>query len=138
MSIFENAIVVIANATGTIEEGLVGYQECSGHAECNVMNADTDEKLGTVTFDIESHGMEITGYDGQVIFTVINNAGEEINRIVFNSIGGREAYETFLSKIADATRRSKISAKEMLANAGEAISRNTKVHKETWSFGSKH
>lgn len=138
MSIFENAIIVVMPATGTIEEGLIGYQECSGHAELDVLDADNDKKLGAINIDIESHGMPITGYDGQMIFTVINNNGEEISHIVFNSMAGSEGYDKFVSDIGGITRRSKAGVKEMLANAGEAISRNTKVHKETWYFGSKH
>ena len=137
---FENAIVVVMSAAGTINESWLGYQECSGHAELDVMDADTDEKLGKVTIDLEIQGMKMTGYDGQMLFTTINNDGEEISHISFNSVGGRDAYEKFLSSIADLTRRSKASAKELLANAGEAIGRNTKVHKETlkWNFGDKH
>lgn len=135
---FENAIAVVMNAVGTIEEGMIGYQECSGHAELDVLDADTDEKLGSISIDIEINGMAITGYDGQMIFTVINTDGEEVSRINFNSVTGREGYDQFVAKIGNITRRNKVGVKEMLANAGEAVSRNTKVHKETWSFGSKH
>lgn len=135
---FENAIAVVMNAVGTIEEGMIGYQECSGHAELDVLDADTDEKLGSISIDIESNGMAITGYDGQMIFTVINTDGEEVSRINFNSMTGREGYDQFVANIGNITRRNKAGVKEMLANAGEAVSRNTKVHKETWSFCSKH
>ena len=103
-----------------------------------MLDADTDEKLGSISIDIESNGMAITGYDGQMIFTVINTDGEEVSRINFNSMTGREGYDQFIAKIGSITRRNKAGVKEMLANAGEAVSRNTKVHKETWSFGSKH
>lgn len=137
---FENAIVVTMNAIGNIEEGLIGYQECSGHAELDVLDVDTDEKLGSINIDIESHGMKITGYDGQMIFTIINTDGEETSRVTFNSMTGREGYDQFVAKIGSITRRSKAGVKEMLANAGEAVGRNTKVHKETWNWnvGAKH
>lgn len=132
---FENTIAVVMNAVGTIEEGMIGYQECSGHAELDVLDADTDKKLGSISIDIESSGMEITGYDGQMIFTIINTDGEETSHIVFNSVSGHEGYDQFVAKIGSITRRSKAGVKELLANAGEAISRNTKVHKATWNFG---
>lgn len=101
MSIFENSIIVVMSAAGTIEEGLIGYQECSGHAE-----------LGAINIDIESHGMPITGYDGQMIFTVVNNNGEEISHIVFNSMTGSEGYDKFVSDIGGITRRSKAGVKK--------------------------
>jgi hypothetical protein len=136
---FENAIIVVMKAAGTVNESWLGYQECSGHVDLSIMDVDTDEKLGTATIDLETNGMEITGYDGQMIFTILDKDGEELSHTTFNGIDGREGYEKFLSRIADMTKRSKASAKELLANAGEAIGRNTIKHKEVmkWNFG-KH
>ena len=83
---FENAMFIITSAVGTVEEGLIGFQECSGHCEFNILDADTDEKLGTASIDMECSGMEVTGYDGQTIFSIEDNNKEEIFHAVFNSI----------------------------------------------------
>jgi len=132
---FENAMFVINYAAGTVEEGLIGYQECSGHCEFHILDADTDEKLGTAFIDMECSGMEATGYDGQTIFSIEDNDREEMFRAVFNSANGKVGYERFIRSIAFATCKNKVGTKELLANAGEAIGRNTKVHKATWNFG---
>lgn len=134
---FENSMFVIKNATGTVEQGLIGFQECSGHADLDILDCNTDEKLGTATVDIECSGMDATGYDGQSIFSIFNGE-EEIFHATFNSTNGLDGYNKFIESIALVTCKTNANVKEMLANAGEAVSRNTKVHKETWSFGSKH
>lgn len=134
---FENSMFVIKNVTGTVEQGLIGFQECSGHADLDILDCNTDEKLGTATVDIECSGMDATGYDGQSIFSIFNGE-EEIFHATFNSTNGLDGYNKFIESIALVTCKTNANVKEMLANAGEAVSRNTKVHKETWSFGSKH
>ena len=134
---FENSMFVIKNATGTVEQGLIGFQECSGHADLDILDCNTDEKLGTATVDIECSGMDATGYDGKSIFSIFNGE-EQIFHATFNSTNGLDGYNKFIESIALVTCKTNANVKEMLANAGEAVSRNTKVHKETWSFGSKH
>ena len=134
---FENAMFIIKSAIGTVEQGLIGFQECSGHADLDILDCNTDEKLGTATVDIECSGMDATGYDGQSIFSIFNGE-EEIFHATFNSMNGLDGYNKFIESIASVTCKTKANVKEILANAGEAIGRNTKVHKETWSFGSKH
>ena len=87
----------------------------------------TDEKLGTAELDIECYESD-GGYDGKNIFSIKNNDGMEIFHAVFDTSNveeGATGYNRFISDIADATDKSKINVKELLANAGEAINRNS-------------
>ena len=135
---FENSMFVIKNATGTVEQGLIGFQECSGHVDFDIIDCNTDEKLGTAIIDIECYGMDATGYYGQNLFTIFNGE-EEIFHAVFNTddMEGLAGYNKFIKSIASATHKTTTNVKELLANAGEAIGRNSVVHKKVWNFG-KH
>ena len=123
---FANAMFIITDAEGTVHNGILG-SECFGHAEFGIVDYDTDEKLGTAELDIECDESD-GGYDGKNIFSIKNNDGMEIFHVVFDTSNveeGATGYNRFISDIADATDKSKINVKEMLANAGEAINRNS-------------
>ena len=124
---FENAMFIINAAAGTTHKGILGLQECSGRAEFNIVDCDTDEKLGTAMLNVECYGKDDTGYEGQSIFSICSD-GKEIFRTVFNTDdmeGARGGYNRFITDIALATNKPRANVKEFLANACELIGRNS-------------